>query len=170
MRIAADLRRTAVLLTIIFAAVLLAGCGSRRTSVLANAETSQRFAAATIQEDAGGTGLIVEAEHTEAFRRRLEEALLGDKGFSRGQGLSVSYRFVEGDPGSRGSRFWIGFGLGEGTIAVEATFRDAAGRELRRTKHVGTVTGGGFGGSYANAFERAATELAEHARSHFLAR
>lgn len=56
---------------------------------------------------------------------------------------------------------------GEGTLIVEASFVDASGKEVGKVKSEGRIGAGFFGGSFSNALERAAEEIAKYTAHNF---
>ena len=152
-------------------ALTLTACGSSRSVIDKRDDVTSRARVLQVKTAAGQTGLQVPADCLQAFTKRLERTLFHRKAFLHGtDGLTLTYTFANGDEGSRAARFWLGFGAGAGSIVVKAVWTDADGKEIARSTHTGTVSGGATGGSWTDAFERCAKEVATFARTHFLER
>ena len=70
-------------------------------------------------------------------------------------------------PGSQVARWGLGFGAGKGSLAIEGKFYDVAGNELASVRSEGEIAGGFLGGSFSEASDKAADELAEYAKKFF---
>lgn len=150
---------------ILLCSLWFTGCGAGRTMVLAPAETSERFTEAEIIE--GQSTVNVPSEANASFHSKLSQLIYGPGGFASGPGgLKIQYRFIQFTPGSQFTRwFWGGIGsAGKGSLTVEATFLDPAGKELSRIQAEGEITSGAFGGSFDFAVQKAANEVAEYAK------
>lgn len=143
---------------------LSSGCGAGRTIVMTPAETSETFSAAEIVEDK--STVSVPAEVNASFATKLAQLIYNEGGFSRGPGLTISYRFIQYNPGSQFTRwFWGGIGsAGKGTMTVEARFLDRNNRELAKIQAEGEITSGAFGGSFDYAVQKTAQEVATYAK------
>lgn len=60
--------------------------------------------------------------------------------------LVLDGRFTALDPGSRGARYWVGFGAGRSRVCVHATVSDPAGTALVELDHCRSGNLGWFGG------------------------
>lgn len=91
-----------------------------------------------------------------------------DAAFSHGRGLTVRYRFVGFDRGSRMSRYFLG-GLagGEAEMVLEAEFVAPDGKVLAKVQSQGRVNGGFFGGSSNSAIDGAVKEIRDYAVANF---
>lgn len=148
------------------AVFVLIGCsGKGQTFVSEPPVTGQRFQSATIVEGASAPIEMSAADKAD-FAERLREELHKEGRFMSGNGLTITYRFVQYDEGIRSYR-WFFPGLGEGTLAVEAEFSDQDGRRLGKITAQGRIGGGAMGGSIKNAHARAAEEIATYAAAHF---
>jgi hypothetical protein len=146
---------------------LSAGCGGSKTKVLAPPELAAKFTAAEIYEDR--PTITVPADVGASFKEKLTQLLYGEGGFTRGDGLKISYRFVQYNPGSKSLR-WVTSGIGgkgQGTLSIEVRFLDSNGRELAKIMSEGKIESGMLGGSFASAIEKAANEVAEYAKKQF---
>ena len=148
----------------LFAAV--AACASATTTVLE--PTSNSFKASTITINHGDDTVPVEAEYGAYFRTKLGEELYSEGGFTEGDQLTLRYRFIQLDQGSRASRYLLGPIAGKGTITIEIVFFTPEGAELSKIHTGGEVSGGFFGGSFKSALDKAASEAAEYAINNFL--
>lgn len=154
--------KTFILLTF---TLFLTGCGAGRTMVLSPAETPERFTEAEIIE--GQSTVNVPSDVNASFQAKLAQLISGPGGFANGPGgLKIKYRFIQFNPGSQFSRwFWGGIGsAGKGSMTVEVTFLDPAGKELSRIQSEGEITSGAFGGSFDFAVQKTANEVAEYAK------
>jgi len=102
---------------------------------------------------------------TYELRRLFEQSIqtrLSDVGMQPGDDLTIEYRVLFDDEGSRLHRlFWLGL-VGEGKIEVEVVYKDAAGQPQARIQAEGTIQGGLLGGAYSRAVEEAASRVADY--------
>ena len=91
---------------------------------------------------------------------RLNKKHLFEKGSKRTlviQGSLLSY-----DPGSRTTRWLLGFGAGTGYLTTSLRFTDDAGAQAGAGKAIGTVSGGFTGGSMDSAANRMADAIVRY--------
>lgn len=156
-------------LTHIAAALFLAaaaGCASATTTVLEPTETVLKSSTVDIMH--GEDTVPVEEEYGAYFRTKLGEALYTEGAFTEGDGITLRYRFIQLDRGSRAARYMLGPIAGKGTMTIEIVYFDPEGNELSKIHTGGEVSGGFFGGSYKSALKKAANEAAEYAINNFL--
>ena len=115
----------------------------------------------------GEDTVSVEPEHSAFFRTKLAEELYADGAFTEAPGMTVRYRFIQIDNGSRFQRYMLGPISGKGTMAIEIVFLNANGERVSRIETGGEVSGGFMGGSFKSALEKAAKETAEYAVATF---
>ena len=148
------------------------GCTSGRTLVMK--VPTERIKAVSVN--------VVEAQHTvsvppdvtNTFRNKLEDALLvGDQGslppFTRGEDLTIRYRFIQFTSGSQFKRWLAGGigGYGEGSMTVQVEFMSSSVGELCKIQSEGKIGAGLFGGSIDGAVEKCVEEIAEYAKQTF---
>jgi hypothetical protein len=97
----------------------------------------------------------------------VEGHVLEDEVFSRGNELTLSYRIVQYEPGSRAARYFSVGQAGEGSITIDATFTDDQGAVLAKVQATGEIRSGTFGGGSNNSIENAADVIGKYARKHF---
>lgn len=165
-----DLSRCRTSPLIVAAIVLLAGglpgCGTGHTAVTQAPVTGQHFRAAWVEER--DSTVEVPLEDKADFAADLVKDL-AKQGFANGDGLKITYRFIQYDIGSQSAR-WAMHGLGsvgQGKLIVEAEFTNEAGRSLAKISAEGQINGGLTGGSFAHARARAAEQVAEYAGKYF---
>ena len=145
----------------------LSACASGSTKVILPKTTTAIFSTAQIQHSQDAVS--VPADITQRFESKLKELLFVSDGFQPGTDLTVAYRFIEYDPGSRLRRYMIGFGAGKGEVTVEMSFKDAAGNELAKIENGGEISMGFFGGSIDQAIDEMAKKSAAYANANFRA-
>lgn len=146
--------------------LVAAGCATATTTVLE--PPSSTLKTSTISINHGDDTVPVEDEYAAYFRGKLGEELYGEGGFTEGDGLTLTYRFIQLDQGSRAERYLLGPIAGKGTMTIEIRFLDPNGTELSKIHTGGEVSGGFFGGSFKSALDKAAKEAAEYAINNFL--
>ena len=144
----------------------IVGCASATTSVLE--PTSASVKSSTIAINHGDDTVPVEEEYGAYFRTKLGEELYNEGGFAEGDGLTLRYRFLQLDQGSRAARYMLGPIAGKGSMTIEIVFFDPEGVELSKIHTGGEISGGLFGGSFKSALDKAAKEAAEYAINNFL--
>ena len=156
------------MINIVIASAMLAvvGCASATTKVLVPAAGVTK--SASLQIEHGTDTVSVEEEFISYFRNQLAENLYAAGGFADAAGMTLRYRFIQVDEGSRFSRYMLGPIAGKGTMAIEIVYLDSAGAEISRVETGGEISGGLFGGSFKSALKKAAKETAEYARANYL--
>lgn len=152
------MRRRALLIVVL---AVVTGCGtSGRTIILTAPDTKTVSPSIEVRE--GKSTAAVPADVKAAFVKYLDWALYEKRKFSKGNGLTLVFRFIQFNPGNRFIR-WLSSGLGgHGTIAVEAKFYDGRKKLLANIQVHTSIRGGGFGGSVTTLGESAADDLAKY--------
>jgi hypothetical protein len=148
-------------------ALMLAGCGVGRAMVIKPPDTKVKVV--SVQANEWKSPVTVPANVKTEFTNKLSQYLYEEDGFRKGPDLTISYRFVQYDPGSRFSRWFFG-GLGnagEGSLTVEAKYLDPTDKELATINVEGRIGSGVFGGALSNAVDKAAEKLAEYTKANF---
>jgi hypothetical protein len=100
-------------------------------------------------------------EVREVFVNVLEEQLFETgRLFVKGPGMTLRWRVVESDRGSRALRYLVGFGAGQGRFRVLVTLLDEKKQVLATKEFRGTQTMGMGGGSFKGAVRDAADATA----------
>ncbi len=141
--------------------LLLAGCGSGRLTVMDPLDAGDFVSGVRVQQ-AKGT-VPAEPEMTQEFETLLKEKL-EEKGIKEGKSLTLSYRFIQINEGSRAARWFFGGigNAGEGTLTVEVTYLNQNGKAIAKITSEGKISSGFGGGSFSNALEHAANEIAAY--------
>ena len=152
----------------LFALVLIQACASGTTTVLSPPESDARFSSVSIvsSEDT----VAVEEGLADYYEEKLREYLFVEDGFSEGDELTIQFRFIQLDKGSRAARYFIGFGAGKGELTIETVFLDADGAEVAKIQSGGEISVGFAGGSFREAVAKAAEKTADYAKDNLLAR
>ena len=148
--------------------LLLSGCGTSRTMVLEPV---------TLQSKPSQISLIktkntvaVSQKSQDYFHEALKHTLYKKGNLQegpKGSDLTLEYRFVQFDEGSRMKRYLTGgFGnSGEGSMTIQVIYRDKTGKEIGRTQTEGKIGSGFFGGSSDSALTKAAEDVAHYTLS-----
>jgi hypothetical protein len=154
---------------LMFLAMPLAACGSGHLVVEQANRSSIR--AQSIQLEAADSTTTVPEGALAYTQEKLEAALFGGDRpvFQRGgRDLTVRYRYISFDRGSRAGRWLAGpLGMGEAQMVLEAEFVDPSGTVVARVRGQGELSGGFFGGSSNSAIDKAVNEIARYARQQF---
>ena len=148
---------------------ILSGCGATKTMVLEPIETQDTVKKLRIEKDKSTT--IVEPEVEKCFEENLHEQLFKDAGFQEGNDITLKYRFLQMNEGSRFKR-WMTGGIGncgEGSSTVEVRFIDNTknAKEIGKIHAQGTIGSGIFGGSMDSSVKSVAEEVATYAKTNF---
>ena len=87
--------------------------------------------------------------------------------FRRGDGITVRYRYVGFNEGSRVGRYLTAGIGGSSKVLLEADFVGPNGTLLARVRGEGSVSGGLFGGSNKTGIDKAIEEIADYAARTF---
>jgi hypothetical protein len=111
----------------------------------------------------------VPEEVMKTWETKLDEFLYKEGGYKKGPGLTITYRFLQYNPGDQFSRwFWGGIGnAGQGSLTVDAMYTDSSGQQLGKIQCEGVISSGFFGGDFSFAVEKAANEIAEYTKKNF---
>lgn len=148
--------------------LILQGCGSSRVVVLEPVKPVKNVVG--IHLDAGSHTTKVDREYVDVFESVIREKLYKEYAFKDGRDLTIRYRFIQFDPGSRFTRYMLG-GLGnagEGSMTVEFIFFDEQNQEVGKIHTEGKIGSGFFGGSTDSAVESAAEALLRYIESNFV--
>jgi hypothetical protein len=154
-------------LVLISVLVFCVGCGVGRNLVVKPPETKVRAASATASE--ANSSVSVPTEVKSEFQTKLDKYLYDEGAFKKGSELKIKYRFIQYEPGSQFSRWFLGGigNAGEGSLMIEAKFFDSGDQELATIQTEGRIGSGFFGGSYSQALDKAAEKVAEFAKTNF---
>jgi hypothetical protein len=152
---------------LLFAGFILAGCGVGRAMVVKPPEAKLRVNSIQVME--GNSPVPVPADVKMTFTDKLNQYLYGEGGFQRGAELKISYRFIQYDPGSQFSRWFLGGigNTGEGSLTVEAKYLDPSDKEVATINVEGRIGSGFFGGALSEAIDKAAEKVAEYTKTNF---
>ncbi len=150
----------------------LTGCGATKTMVLEPLERQQTVKKLNVKRDKNTA--IVDAAVEKSFEEHLKWQLFTKAGFQEGNDITLQYRFLQMNEGSRFKR-WMTGGLGncgEGSTTIEVKFIDNTqnGKELGKIHTEGRIGSGLFGGSLDSAVEGVAEEIVEYAKAHLQAK
>lgn len=155
---------------ILFACALalgLSACANSSILVERPNASSYRTDSATVVYDK--SNVSVDEANIEYTRKKMEDAFFGgDKPiFVQGDGITVKYRYLSFDEGSRAARYLLGPIAGGSKIVLEVEFFDKSGTSLALVRGEGTVAGGFFGGSNKTGIDKAVDEIADYAQTEF---
>lgn len=158
--------RTAILAAT--AAVMLSACASSALTVESPAVAGFRTDSVSIERDPQ-MPVSVDAENLAYTQRQLEEAFFGGKAplFDRGSGMTVRYRYVGFNEGSRVGRYLTGGFAGASKVVLETDFVAPDGRVLGTVRGEGEVRAGFAGGSNKSGIDKAVKKIAEYAAANF---
>lgn len=151
----------------IFAALSLSACASSVLTVEKPYAGQQRFSAATLTYDE--SSVPVDTDNLSYTQRKLDQALFGGTSplFQRGNGLTVRYRYVGFNEGSRVGRYLAPGIAGGSKIVLETDFVAPDGTVMATVRGEGEVRGGFLGGSNKTGIDKAVREIADYAARHF---
>jgi hypothetical protein len=162
-QLASAFSRTAVVALVILAT----GCAS--SSLMVSQPPAKRVVFSSLHIVPGDSTVTIDPQIAQAFEAELRQDLYaGEKRFVDGDQLTVSYRFVQMNEGSRAARYFAGaFGAGKGTMTVEISYRSKDGVEISKINVGGEISVGVFGGSFDSAVKKAAEEAASYTVNNF---
>lgn len=146
-------------------ALFLSGCGSSRMMVLEPVALKNKPSQVRVIK--GNDTVAVSRQAQDCFRKALKRALY-EKGNLKegrqGSDLTLEYRFLQFDEGSRMKRYLTG-GLGncgEGSLTIQVIYKDKAGKQIGKIHTDGKIGSGFFGGSSDGPIIKAAEEVAHY--------
>jgi hypothetical protein len=145
---------------------VLAACGSSRTTILDDLNTPHAISSYKLVESRSTTDAPQEAK--QLFHKDIVTGL-SERGYTRGDDLTIEYRFIQFNAGNRFTRWmWGGLGnAGEGEITAEVLFKDHCGKTLSKIHVGGRIDSGFFGGSFECAIRNAAQEVVTYVEKAF---
>ncbi|MEK6702055.1 MAG: hypothetical protein AABZ53_07320 [Planctomycetota bacterium] len=160
---------------LVLAGATLAGCSTSHTFVLDPAMPRMSHMTAALQQ--GSSTVKVDEKTARAFEAKLGERLRTEAKITASPTaeLVIQYRFVLYETGSTAARLGSGvaslagspfYGIGDGTVGIEATFTDALGHPMGRILVDGPIAGA-FA-SADSALDTAATSIARYTRANFV--
>ena len=151
----------------IVASIALSACASSVLTVEKPYSGAERYSSAELKYDQ--SSVPVDENNLSYTQRKLDQALFGGKSpiFKRGQGLTVRYRYVGFNEGSRVGRYLLPGIAGGSKIVLEADFVNSEGAVLATVRGEGAVAGGFFGGSNKSGVDKAVSEIADYAARNF---
>ena len=154
---------------VLIAGLMLAGCGVGRAMVIKPPDA--KVVVRSVQATEGSSPVAVPPDVKTDFANKLNQYLYDQEegGFQKGPELTISYRFIQYDPGNQFTRwFWGGIGnAGEGSLTIEAKYFDSTNKELATVNVEGRIGSGVFGGALSDAVNKAAEKVAEYTKTNF---
>jgi hypothetical protein len=149
-------------LIILVCAIALTACGATVT-VMNAPQLAPEAVYPTLKIESATDTVEIPAEARAHFEKRLNEYLFTKtSGFTPGDSLTLRYRFIQFDEGSRALRYLIGFGAGKGKMTAEITFLDRDQTELGKISVEGEIIMGILGGDFDAAISAAAKKVADY--------
>ena len=149
------------------AALALSACASSVLTVEQPYQGNARYQTAMLEFD--DSSVPVDADNQEYTARKMGEALFGGESpiFTQGDGLTVRYRYVGLNEGSRVGRYLLPGIAGGSKIVLEADFVAPDGATMATARGEGEVGGGFAGGSNKTGIDKAVEEIADYAARTF---
>jgi hypothetical protein len=143
------------------------GCASSALMVEQPNSSSLRAATATVSYDK--SNVPVDNENITYTQERMEKAFFGGETpvFTKGDGLTIKYRYIGFDEGSQAARYFLGPIAGGSKILLEVDFVAPDGTLVSQVRGEGSVSGGFFGGSNKSGIDQAVDKIAEYAAANF---
>lgn len=150
------------------AALTLSACANSALTVETPNRSDYRASTARVERDPEMI-VSVDTENLTYTQRQLEDALFsGDAPlFQRGEGLTVRYRYVGFDEGSRVGRYLTAGLTGGSQVTLEVDFIGPDGDVLSTVRGEGSVRAGLFGGSNKSGIDKAVKKVAEYAATQY---
>jgi hypothetical protein len=149
-------------LIILVCAIALTACGATVT-VMNAPQLAPEAVYPTLKIESATDTVEIPAEARAHFEKRLNEYLFTKtNGFTPGDSLTLRYRFIQFDEGSRALRYLIGFGAGKGKMTAEVAFLDRDQTELGKISVEGEIIMGILGGDFDAAISAAAKKVADY--------
>lgn len=171
-------------LSMVAFALLAAGCGSSRYTIIEPPKESVRdFRTLEIRDFRSNLQDEDSIRLAGQFADRLHKAVMEDRAEHPGE--SIFEQVVRGDAatgkvlvlngtiisfekGSRAKRYFIGFGAGKAFCTIQSTFTDkASGSEILKTNFDGELSMSFFGGSADEAVDAVVDAYIDYLRDYF---
>ena len=152
---------------LIFLSLVLASCGTTRTTVMKS--PAEKLAVSSVEFVEQTSSVEVPSEVRDNFAVVLNDRLFDKDGFAKGSELKLTYTFTQFDPGNMVTRRILGgYGnWGKGSVIVVVRFHDAAGREIATIQAEDVIDTRVMGGSLNSALTKVAEAIAEYAKKNF---
>ncbi|WP_305096485.1 hypothetical protein [Croceibacterium aestuarii] len=150
------------------AALTLSACANSALTVEQPAASGFRTESVRIERDPQ-MAVSVDPENLAYTQSELEKAFFGgdDPLFDRGSGMTVRYRYVGFNEGSRLGRYLTAGLAGGSKVVLETEFIAPDGRVLGTVRGEGEVRAGFAGGSNKTGIDKAIKRIAEYAAVNF---
>jgi len=152
---------------VLVAALAMGGCSSSALMVERPPVATTRVTTAALQYDT--PTIAVEEGAQQHLQRRMQEAFLTGENavFQPGNDLTIRYRFVGHNEGSRVGRY-LTMGLAGGSKTyIVADFLNSAGEMVGQVRAEGSVGVGIAGGSAKSGIDGAVKKIAAYAQATF---
>lgn len=148
-------------------AVSLGACAN--SALIVESPNSSNYRTSTASIVAGQSNVELDEDNLSYTTEKIEEAFFGGDNpiFSRGEGITATYRYIAFDEGSQGLRYLTGGLSGGSKVLLEVSFSNPQGETLATVRGEGTVSGGFFGGSNKSGIDKAIAKVAEYAEKEF---
>lgn len=148
-------------------ALTLSACANSALIVEKPNTGSYRTSSALVQY--GESNVAVDAENVAYTQKQMEEAFFGGDNplFDKGDGITVTYRYIAFDEGSQVARYLVGPIAGGSKVLLEVDFSSPQGEVLATVRGEGSVSGGFFGGSNKSGIKKAIKKIADFAAAEF---
>ena len=157
----------AVHIVLISFCMMLISCGATNTLLLES--PSEKTSSKTIKIVEAKSTVEVSSEMKENFNKLLKKEIYSKGKFSEGNGITLEYRFLQFNEGSRMAR-WLTGGFnnaGEGTLTVEAVIKNGNNFIIAKIQVEGKIVYGFFGGSIDRAMTQVAQGVAKYTITNF---
>lgn len=148
---------------ILVAVLALTACASGTVTVLSPPQLEPGATFPTLKIESGTDTVTIPTDARAHFEKRLNEYLFAKtSGFAPGDSLTLRFRFIQFDEGSRALRYIVGFGAGKGKMTAEVTFHDKDQKEIAKITVEGEISMGFLGGDFDQAISAAAKKVADY--------
>jgi hypothetical protein len=148
-------------------AIFCIGCGTAKTIVLEPVCTIQPFESATVDIHRDDNTINVPEKVQAKFEQLLAKRLYKNDLISKGKDLTLKYRFVQYNEGSRLARYMTGGigSTGESSLTIFVDYVDSQGNVIGKIQTEGRIDSGLFGGSFEEAMEKAADDIVDYTQN-----
>jgi hypothetical protein len=152
---------------LIFLSLVLASCGTTKTTVMKS--PAEKLAVSSVELVEQTSSVEVPSKVRDNFALVLNDRLFDKDGFAKGSELKLTYTFTQFDSGNMATRRILGGwgSWGKGSVIVLVRFHDTSGREIATMQAEDVIDTNVMGGALDSVLAKVAEAIADYTKKNF---